>query len=156
MARKKKFDYSKGYPIKYAGSNRFNSHAHGIVVYLPENPHKGVCQACGLSKARGEIKFTAFHHWWYAYQPETVKKNPVLVLENTSEVCFGCHQVADSIRALLYAKPERVANVAELLRGEPRARFIRVLKEVIHRLEAQDVELAKKLLEIGKDGQSTS
>jgi hypothetical protein len=53
---------------------------------------------------------------------------------------------------LLYARPERVGQVAELLRGEPRAKFIRVLKEVISRLEMEDVNLAKKLIEMGRSG----
>lgn len=140
-----------GYRMKYAGA-----HGGGVVVTLPEDPRKHVCDACKKSVERGEIRITALHHWWYAYQPETVKANPALALENTSELCFGCHPVGDAIRELLYANPIRVAQVAELLRGEPRERFIRVLEEVLRRLKEQDIGLAKKLIEMGKNGSSAS
>jgi len=115
MGKKNKI---KKYKVKYAGSR-----GKGIVVSLPFNPRKGVCEACGKSVAKGEIKLTALHHWWYAYRVKTVRENPLLALENTSELCYGCHEVADAIRALLYAKPERVVKVARLLRGDQRKRF---------------------------------
>lgn len=131
-----------GYHIKYAGA-----HGKGVIVTLPEDPRKHICSACKKSVMVGEIRMTALHHWWYSYQPNTVRDNPILALENTSELCFGCHQPADAIRALLYASPIRVAQVAELLRGEPRERFIRVLDEVSRSLKEQDIGLAKKILE---------
>jgi hypothetical protein len=140
-----------GHKVRYAGA-----HGGGVTVWLKDNPRKGVCEACGHSKERGEIAFTALHHWWYEFQPATVKENPILSTKNTSELCFYCHQLGDAIRCLLYARPERVGQVAELLRGEPRAKFIRVLREVISRLETQDVDLAKKLIEIGRNGKSPS
>jgi hypothetical protein len=133
----------KGYKIRYE-----TAHGGGVVVTLPFDPRKHKCDACGKSVAAGEIKVTALHHWYYAYAPKTVKENPILALENTSELCFGCHQVADAIRALLYASPQRVAMVAELLRGKPRERFIKVLEEVTKRLKEQDIPLAKKILEM--------
>jgi hypothetical protein len=115
----------KMYPVSYQ-----TAHGKGVIVYLPSNPRKGKCQCCG--KIIGEeIKTTQLHHNWYAYQPETVKKNPILALDNTIEVCYGCHQIADAIRALLYASPSRVSRVANQLKGEPRERFKRVLREVI-------------------------
>jgi hypothetical protein len=135
----------KGYKIRYE-----TAHGGGVVVTLPYDPRKHKCDACGKSVAAGEIKVTAFHHWWYAYQPNTVRENPILALENTSELCFGCHQVADAIRALVYANPNRVAMVAEQLRGEPREKFIRVLEEVARRLKEQNIPLAKKILEMSK------
>ena len=137
---------NKGYKIRYQ-----QSHGGGVVVELPFNPRKGKCDSCGKTIASGEIKTTAMHHWYYQYAPKTVKENPLLALENTSELCFGCHQVADAIRALLYASPKRVAMVAMLLRGEPRERFIKVLEEVTIRLKEQDLTLAKKILEMSKD-----
>ena len=135
----------KGYKIRYE-----TAHGGGVVVTLPFDPRKHKCDSCGKSVAAGEIKVTALHHWYYAYQPKTVKENPILALENTSELCFGCHQVADAIRALLYASPKRVAMVAEQLRGEPREKFINVLEEVIRCLKEQDIPLAKKILEMSK------
>lgn len=140
-----------GHKVRYAGA-----HGGGVTVWLSEDPRTGDCAACGHSKARGEISFTALHHWWYEFQPKTVKENPILATKNTSELCFYCHQLGDAIRCLLYAHPTRVAQVAELLRGEPRAKFIRVLKEVVTRLETQDVDLAKKLIEMGRNGEGTS
>jgi hypothetical protein len=83
-----------------------------------------------------------------------VRDNPQLALENTSELCFGCHPLGDAIRALLYASPTRVAMVAELLRGESRERFIRVIDEVSRKLKEQDIELAKKIIEMGKNAKS--
>jgi len=138
----------KGYKIRYE-----TAHGHGIVVTLPYDPRKHKCDACGKSVAAGEIRVTALHHWWYAFQPDTVKENPQLAVENTSELCFGCHPLGDAIRALLYANPTRVAMVAELLRGEPRAKFIKVIDEVSRRLKDQDIALAKRILEMGKNGQ---
>jgi hypothetical protein len=140
----------KGYTIRYE-----TAHGGGIVVELPFNPRKGKCDACGKTIASGEIKITALHHWWYSYQPKTVKENPILALENTSELCFGCHQCADAIRALIYASPQRVAMIAELLRGEPREKFIKVLEEITKRLKEQDLELAKKILEMSKDAKKS-
>jgi hypothetical protein len=150
MSKKEKVKKT-GYRIRYAGA-----HGGGCVVVLQEDPRKGVCEACGKSITNGEIKMTALHHWWYEFQPKTVKENPILATKNTSELCFGCHQVADAIRALLYANPIRVAQVAELLRGEPREKFIRVLDEVSRRLKEQNIDLAKKILEMGKNGTCTS
>lgn len=142
MESKKRKIPRTGYHIKYAGAR-----GKGVVVTLPEDPRKHICSACKKSVAAGEIRMTALHHWWYAYQPDTVRENPILAVENTSELCFGCHPLGDAIRALLYANPIRVAQVAELLRGEPRERFIRVLEEVLKRLKDQDIGLAKKILE---------
>jgi len=138
----------KMYQVSYQ-----TTHGKGVVVYLPSNPRKGKCECCG--KVVGEeIKTTQLHHMWYAYQPETVKKNPILVLDNTIEVCYGCHQVADAIRALLYASPSRVALVANCLKGEPRERFKRVLRTVIlsmDRTEKVINPLAKSIMEMIKN-----
>jgi hypothetical protein len=134
----------KGYKIRYAGSR-----GKGVVVWLPFDPRKHICEACG-KKVGVEIKITALHHWWYQFQPKTVKENPMLAIKNTSELCFGCHEIADAIRALLYANPQRIINVALLLTGKPRERFIKVLEELIYALKTKDEELAKKILEMTK------
>ena len=131
--------------MRYAATN-----GGGCVITLPYDPRKHKCDACGKSVAAGEIKVTALHHWLYKYRADTVKENPILALENTSELCFGCHQVADAIRALTYANPRRVAMVAEQLRGEPREKFIKVLEEVLRSLKEQNIPLATKILEMGK------
>jgi hypothetical protein len=135
----------KGYRMRYAGA-----HGGGVVVVLPFDPRKGICEACGKSVEREEIKNTALHHWFYAYAPKTVKENPMLALDNTSELCYYCHvQLADPIRALLYASPERVVNVAKLLKGEQLDKFIKVLSAVIQMLKTEKNvnPFAQKLLE---------
>jgi len=139
---------SKGYRMRYAGA-----HGGGCVVILPFDPRKGICQACGKSKVACEIKNTALHHWWYAYAPQTVKNNPILALENTSELCYYCHELADAIRTLFYANPERVANVAKLLEGKQLDRFIGVITALIEMLKTEKNvnPLAQKLLEIAKN-----
>ena len=120
----------KPYRTRYAGSNRRGGKRGGVTITLQIDPRKGICDACKKSIARGEIKTTHLHHWWYAYIPKTVKANPILVLDNTSELCYYCHKLADSIRGLLYAKPLRVAWVAGCLKDEPRNKFIQVLEAV--------------------------
>ena len=140
----------KPYRTRYAGSR-----GKGVVVTLPFDPRRGICEACGKSKERGEIKMTALHHWWYAYQPKTVKKNPLLALENTSELCYYCHQLADAIRALLYAHTDRVVQVAKLLRGEQREKFKNTVTLMVRRLERTETDispLAKVILEMSKNG----
>lgn len=124
------------YKMKYAGSR-----GKGIVVYLNEDPRKHKCECCFKVVGR-DIKVTALHHWWYAYQPETVRKNPILALDNTVEVCYGCHQVADALRALLYASPSRVAKIANATEGEPRARLLRVLKATLELMEKTEKNIS--------------
>ena len=142
----------KKYRTKYAGTR-----GKGVTVTLPFDPRKGVCQACGKSKARGEIKYTCLHHWWYEFKPATVKKNPILVLKNTSELCFYCHQLADAIRALLYAHPKRVAQVAELLRGKQKEKFVTILVAVGDAMEKTEKNinpLARNIVEMVTNGEN--
>jgi hypothetical protein len=140
---------TKGYRMRYAGSR-----GKGVVVVLPFDPRKGICQACGKSKERGEIRTTANHHWWYAYAPKTVKENPLLALENTSELCFYCHQLADAIRALLYANPIRVAWVVKCLKGKQREKFLKTLEKIVESLrktEKNTSPLAQNIMEMVKN-----
>jgi len=123
---------NKPYKMRYAGSR-----GKGVIITLPFDPRKHKCDACGR-RVGEEIKMTAFHHWWYAFQPETVRKNPALALENTSELCYGCHQVADAIRALLYANPSRVANVMRCIEKKYRDRIINVMKASLDVLEKSE------------------
>lgn len=140
----------KKYKMRYAGSR-----GKGITVTLLYDPRKGVCEACRKSKWRNEIKNTALHHWWYAYSPKTVREHPLLALENTSELCYYCHQLADAIRMLFYAHPKRVAQVAELLKGEQKAKFTNVLIAVVGTLEKTERNIniiAKRIIELAKNG----
>lgn len=71
-----------------------------IMVPYPRNPRKGICEGCGRKRGE-EIKTTQLHHWYYAYETKTVRINPLLALDNTSEFCFNpCHKAADAFRAL--------------------------------------------------------
>jgi len=108
----------KKYRTRYGGSR-----GKGVKIVLPFDPRKGVCSACGKSKHKGEIKSTCLHHWKYAYKPSTVAKNPILVLENTSEFCFACHMIADAFRNLMRLSPKRVMKVANTMQKELKEKF---------------------------------
>jgi len=141
---------TKKYRMRYAGSR-----GKGVVVTLPFDPRNGKCSAC--AKVVGvDIKMTALHHWYYAYKPKTVKKNPILALENTSEFCFYCHQLADAIRALLYARPIRAAWVAGCLKGKQREKFVKILESIVTELNKTEKNInpiAKTILEMTKDAE---
>ena len=85
-----------------------------VYVHLPENPRKGRCDACKRTIKAGQIKTTQLHHWYYKYKPNTVKKNPILALENVSELCFRCHQIADALRTLTFLKDENLWQVTKV------------------------------------------
>jgi len=102
------------------------------MVPYPCNIRKGICKVCGRSKHKAEIKTTQLHHWWYKYSVETVKKNPLLALENSIEVCFGCHKIADWLRdATTGTRPEnvhRIINTAKEMPEWMRMRFTKICK----------------------------
>lgn len=114
----------KKYKMRYAGT-----HGDGCVVYLPFDPRKGVCSGCGKSihvmesDGKPQIKMTSLHHWKYAYKAETVRKNPILILDNTGEFCFACHQIADGLRNILKLSPERAVKVIMTMPKEMREKF---------------------------------
>jgi hypothetical protein len=56
-----------------------------------------VCQGCGKTVGK-EIKKLDCHHWKYEFESKEVKANPILVLKNTSWLCFRCHRIGDAIR----------------------------------------------------------
>jgi hypothetical protein len=91
-----------------------------IMVPYPRNPRKGICEVCGRSIDKKEIKTTQLHHWVYKYETETVKKNPLLALENTIEVCFGCHKICDWLRsATTETKPENFDRIIRTAKNMP-------------------------------------
>ena len=55
---------------------------------------KRVCCVCGKTGK------TDLHHYHYAYETKEVEQYPVLALDNTIELCFTCHQVADALRKI--------------------------------------------------------
>ena len=80
-------------------------------VWMKKPPRKGICEACGR-KGR-----TNMHHWRYAYKTSEVRKNPELAIDNTTELCYYCHRLADAIRRLyeeMERDPERVKKLFKL------------------------------------------
>jgi hypothetical protein len=146
---------NKPYKTRYAGAHKRKGRRGGVTVTLPVDPRRGICDACKKSVAKGEIKSTHLHHWWYEFQPKTVKENPMLVLKNTSELCFYCHQLADAVRALIYARPIRVAWVVKCLKGNQLEKFLKILEEVLKSLRKTEKNispLAQSILERTRNG----
>lgn len=111
----------KGYPLRY----------ETITVYLPINPRKGKCGACGQFVGDGKITTTQMHHWIYEFKPATVKENPELALRNTEEYCFYDHGIADGFRAILTANPDRVVDVMKTMPLKSRERLLLILADII-------------------------
>lgn len=100
-----------------------------ITVDYPTPIRKKECVACHRKRGEG-IKMTALHHTVYKYTVATVKKNPILALQNTLELCFGDHRIADAFRDLLLSNPRgalrslnRIMQVVKLLPEEQRDHF---------------------------------
>lgn len=94
-------------------------HKTTIMVPYPVNPRKGVCVACKRTIKAGQIKTTQLHHHKYAYTTAKVKKNPILALENTSEYCYACHQIADALRAITFLKDQNLWRVSKVAMSLP-------------------------------------
>ena len=106
-----------------------------IRLYYPVQIRKGCCEACKRCKSKGEIKVTQRHHTKYAYETKTVLKNPALALENSLELCFGCHPIADGLRDLLLSNPRgalrsinRIIQVVRLLPPDQQAHFTKLCR----------------------------
>ena len=96
---------------------------HKVTVYTDEPIRIGECQACHKKVGEG-IKFTQLHHYRYAYRWETVKKNPVLALAYTIELCFYCHRIADAVRMINQVKNTwRTYDVLSVLPSEAKETF---------------------------------
>lgn len=96
-----------------------------VRIPYPRNPRLGTCVACGRTKESGEIKVTQLHHTTYAHKKTKVKKNPLLALDNTLELCFFDHMTADGLRLMLVMgsseklkHPKIILRVAKLLPKE--------------------------------------
>lgn len=109
-----------------------------ILIPYPRPIRMGKCEGCGRKRGR-EIKTTQLHHWFYAYTTDTVRKNPLLALDNTNEFCFNpCHKAGDALRALTAEiKPEnydKIVAVAKLMPPWMQKRFSKLcrmwLKEI--------------------------
>jgi len=107
-----------------------------IIIDREEPIRKGICNICGKSRAKGEIKITALHHYKYAYTRKTIRKHPELALENTIETCFGCHPILDGLRQLLLSSPRgslrdiyRIREAIKLLPKDQQEHFRRVCEK---------------------------
>jgi hypothetical protein len=100
---KNKLDEYPKWPVGY-GTIR-------VMVPYPANPREGKCDACARTVKSGQIKTTQLHHWIYKYKHNTIKKNPLLALENLSELCYSCHQIADALRQLMDIRDERLKQI---------------------------------------------
>lgn len=107
---------------------------------FPTPIRTGCCEACLRCKSKGEIKTTQKHHTVYAFETKTVRKNPLLALENTMELCYGCHPVADGFRDILLSNPRgalrsinRILQVGELLPEKQQDHFTKLCKAWLRR-----------------------
>jgi hypothetical protein len=106
-----------------------------VKIYYPTPIRKGKCVCCSRTIASLEIKTTQMHHTVYKYERDTVRKNPVLALDYTLELCFGCHPIADGFRELLLSNPrgglrnlDRIIKVGALLPQEQQDHFTALCK----------------------------
>jgi len=125
------------YSLQYQGMK--------VIILYPRPIRQGICQGCQRSIERNEIKTTQLHHTYYAYKNETVKKNPYKALENTLELCFPCHECADSLRTLTVMSPERVTEIFRLLPPEQKARITRICKLILSDSETKDLNIGKTI-----------
>ena len=103
---------------------------HKTRIRVPFNPRKGICVACNRKRGE-EIKVTQIHHVIYAYATATVKKNPLLVMDNTVELCFACHRIADAFRQLLERTSyERLLMVFNVLPRSQETKMIRLCEKI--------------------------
>jgi len=63
-----------------------------LIIKSDKNIRKGICESCGRKEK------TDLHHVVYAYSTKIVKKNHLLALENTVELCYRCHRIANAMR----------------------------------------------------------
>lgn len=74
--------YCAKYPERRKETLRKRVMFMGKDVRLKFNPRKGVCQECGRSVSKGEIKRTLIHH---------LKYDTTDPLKHTIELCLSCH-----------------------------------------------------------------
>lgn len=83
-------------------------HDTKVSIPYPKNPRSGQCVSC--QRVRGvEIKVTQLHHTFYEFMLDTVRKNPLLALKNTLELCFPC--IEENTYMLVNAIPIQVKQM---------------------------------------------
>ena len=76
-------------------------------TFTVEGKKSEYCQCCHKKPKKSGLHF---HHKIYAYKTKEVRKNPQLALENTIQLCWYCHRVADSLR-VVQSNPEIIMNL---------------------------------------------
>ena len=79
---------------------------HGLRLKLPFNPRKGKCLACEYEG------YTNIHHWLYAYTYSDVRKNNLLALNYTTETCYVCHELGNSLRKIIAEDPSMLIKAS--------------------------------------------
>jgi len=98
-----------------------------------DDPRVGKCAVCGKSVKKKELRSTALHHYRYKYRPETVLANPELALENTIEVGYCHHPIADCLRLLYERKNEDIVTCLFVHPKWFTDKFKRLAREIVYR-----------------------
>jgi hypothetical protein len=80
-------------------------------TFTVEGEKSDTCQSCHKKPHKSGLHF---HHRKYAYSTKEVRKNPQLALENTIQLCWYCHRVADALR-VVESNPSIVINLGGTL-----------------------------------------
>ena len=85
-----------------------------VTVNVDYPIRKGICECC---RRKGK---TQLHHWKYSYTSKQIKNNPILALENTTELDFYCHRLANMIVHITKEKQriEKLMLIKSQLEGE--------------------------------------
>lgn len=82
----------------------------------------GYCRnaACPNHNKKG---LTHLHHYEYAYETKEVREAPIKALDNTVELCFTCHKLADAFRKLTANEEtgQRVIGILSAIHGAKKA-----------------------------------
>lgn len=128
----------KKFPIQYQRIK--------VRVPLDEPIKTGQCEAC-LRRVGKDIKTTHIHHHKYAYRATTVKKNPKLALENTSELCYSCHLIGNCLMTLFRRKMENmcmILDIAELMPEDMMRKMDVLSRDWLKRREKKPLNTTKK------------
>ena len=72
------------------------------------------CECCGKELGK-ECKKLDFHHWKYAYNTEEVRRNHLLALNNTTILCFRCHQIANALKKVIETEEKTLNKLFNLI-----------------------------------------
>jgi hypothetical protein len=75
-----------------------------------DGERRKICDCCKKVAKKIDV-----HHWRYEFSTDEVRKNPILVMKNTSQLCFRCHRIADSMRHI-FENPELSDKLVCLMR----------------------------------------